>query len=480
MRKYFILVQYIYIYMKIKCEICEKEFDRFIHWRHLREHGLTSDEYKSKYGNISIPGKFTLPEERKNKISQGVMCYASNNSSVMRDRTAKAIATKIKNGYDFGSSMRGKKQTEFSKLKSSETIKKVNEQRKHKSDIKISQALVSANLILENSLSDTVFKLHCVACNSNFNFTKQYLQPSKFKLELCPTCYPRKKPTSEKENAVYTFVKSICPSAVQSYRSKYHGKEIDIFVPELNIGIEFNGLYWHSEDVLESNNRSKISDLEKMRWANENNIRLIQIFEDEWDLHQDIVKSRLSSILRGTLPKIFARKCQVKKISGHSAAVFCDTNHIMGAGRSNACYGLFLDGQLVSVMTFSKSNLSRKISSWELNRFCSLMNHQIVGGASKLFAAFLREVSPLSVISYSDNRWSSGGVYSALGFEKLTDGTPNYWYVKPNHPARIHRFTLRKPANFQSDMTERELRASEGYFRIWDCGSSKWVWTANS
>jgi len=76
-------------------------------------------------------------------------------------------------------------------------------------------------------------------------------------------------------------------------------------------------------------------------------------------------------------------------------------------------------------MTFSKSNLSRKISSWELNRFCSLMNHQIVGGASKLFAAFLREVSPLSVISYSDNRWSSGGVYSALGFEKLTDGTPN-------------------------------------------------------
>jgi hypothetical protein len=466
--------------MKIQCKICGSEFDRFIHWTHLRDHGLTSIEYKNLHGPISIPGKFTLPEERRQKISNGIKKYADDNAIAMQSRTAKAIATKIKNGYDFGSAMRGKKQSESSKNKSRETIKQLNQKRKIQSDIVITKALNDSKLVLHSNIIDTVVKLECSVCNTNFTFTKQYLQPSKFKLELCPTCHPRKKPISGKENEVYTFVKTLCPSAVQSYRSKYHSKEIDMFIPELNIGIEFNGLYWHSEDVLESNNRNKHSDFEKMEWAEKQSIRLIQIFEDEWDLHQDIVKSRLSSILHSAMPRVFARKCKVIKISGNEAAIFCNANHIMGAGRSNTCYGLFHDDTLISVMTFSKSNISRKVAGWELNRFCSLINTNVIGGASRLFTAFIRDEKPESVISYSDNRWSNGGVYAQLGFDKINSGTPNYWYVKPNHPSRIHRFTLRKPVTCPTGITERELRSSEGYYRIWDCGSSKWVWNIKS
>ena len=465
--------------MSISCKICSKEFQEFIHWTHLKLHGLNSAEYKKQYGAISSPGR-TIPAERKEKISQGVSKFGKENPNIMRLRTQKAINTKLNNGYDFGSPMRGKTQTEKSKDKSRETIALLNKKRTDQSNGNISTFLKDANLTLNNDISEWVFSLTCNSCSTAFTFTKQYFQPAKFTQSICPTCYPRSKPVSGKEQALYDFVSSICPSAIQSYREKYHSKEIDIFVPELNLGIEFNGLYWHSEEVLLSNNRSPKADFDKLQWASSKGIRLIQIFEDEWDVNPELVKSRLSDLLHAhNCLRVFARNCSAKKITGHEAAVFCQQNHIMGKGRSNACYGLFDQGKLVSVMTFTTSNLSRKGTSWELNRFCSLANVKVVGGASKLFTAFIREYDPDSVISYSDNRWSEGKVYAVLGFEKVHSGISNFWYTKANLAKRIHRFTLRKRPHEPIDQAAHVLRKQEGYSRIWDSGSAKWQWSKN-
>jgi len=466
--------------MSINCKICNEEFPRFIHWRHLKTHGYDSDSYKREFGPISDPTVYVMPEERKQRISASVVKYASAHSDIMKERTKKAIQTKKENGYDFGLPMRGKKQTEVSKQKSRETILATNAKRRERSNKSIIQKINDLNLTLINSISDITFSLTCNTCGTNFSFTKQYFQPSKFKQTICPTCYPRSKPVSKKEQELYDFIKKLCPTAIQSYRAQYHDKEIDIFIPELNIGIEFNGLYWHSEEVLLSNNRNKLVDRDKLIWAKKNNIRLIQIFEDEWDLSPQIVKSRLQNILGVSDIKVYARKCSLQKITGSAAAKFCNDNHIMGKGRSNACYGLYYDKNLVSVMTFSKSNLSRKIAGWELNRFCSKTGYSIVGGASKLFSAFIKEHSPASIVSYSDNRWSDGDVYEKLGFTKVHDGIPNYWYIKPNYPKGIHRFTLRKTKKDPDNITEYQLRANEGFSRIWDSGSSKWVWTTSN
>ena len=247
-------------------------------------------------------------------------------------------------------------------------------------------------------------------------------------------------------------------------------------MPSLNTGFEFNGLYWHSEDVLTTNNQSKTKDYEKLLKAKSISIRLIQIFEDEWHLKQQIVQSRIQNILGKTQQVIYARKCTVAEIDSASAAKFCNHNHIMGAGRSNVRYGLFQNGLLLSVMTFSKSNLSRKIDGWELNRFCTAIGHQVVGGASKLFSAFVRNANPTEIVSYSDNRWSDGKLYHNLGFGLTHSGAPNYWYISPNCAARIHRFTLRKNSNDDPLLTESILRKQQGYSRVWDSGSSRWQW----
>ena len=153
----------------------------------------------------------------------------------------------------------------------------------------------------------------------------------------------------------------------------------------------------------------------------------------------------------------------------------------MGAGRSKIAYGLYYNQELVSVMSFSKNNPSRKFINnddiWELDRFATKLNTTISGAAQKIYSHFIKKHDPKKVISYSDNRWNSGKVYELMGFEKENDGTPNYWYFRPNDSVRYHRYTLRKNANDDQSLTEYENRLQQGYLRIWDCGSSKWVWT---
>jgi hypothetical protein len=129
-------------------------------------------------------------------------------------------------------------------------------------------------------------------------------------------------------------------------------------------------------------------------------------------------------------------------------------------------------------MTFTNNNISRRLKNiWEINRFSSILDTTIVGGASKLFSYFIKNYSPETVISYADNRWSKGELYQQLGFIKIHDGIPNYWYVFPNQKQRIHRYSLRKTSDDDCNLTEYEIRNQEGFFRIWDCGSAKWVWT---
>ena len=154
---------------------------------------------------------------------------------------------------------------------------------------------------------------------------------------------------------------------------------------------------------------------------------------------------------------------------------------MQGSGSASVAMGLYLDDQLVNVATFSKPNISKGANqvaegAWELNRMCSLHNVIIRGGANKLFKQFVKLYDPTQVITYCDLRWNTGGVYSQMGFSKVNDGVPNYWYLQLPEIKRMHRFGLRKNDQDLSELTEWENRKLQGYDRIWDCGNSKWIW----
>lgn len=415
-------------------------------------------------------------EERKKKISEKIKQYAQLNAEEMKQRAKKAVETKIKNNYDFGRNMRGRKHSEDTLAKISAASRNNNKKKIEKSHNTILKNIELSNLKLTNSIEQNKLDLTCTMCGRFFSFTKQYFQNSKFKIEICPGCFPRKIFKSQGEQELFDFISSIDSTAVNNFRAHYHEKEIDVYLPEKNIGFEYNGLYWHSESVLEYNNKDPKSDYEKYKHFLDKGIRLYQIFEDEWKNKKDIVKSRIKNILGATSNKIYARNCVVKTIDSKTSSEFVNKFHIMGNGRSNIRLGLYYNEQLVSVMTFTKNNLSRKSTDWEINRFVSLDNTVVIGGASKLFKRFIEIENPKSVISYADNRWSDGNLYKTMGFEKSSEGTPNYWYFLPNGDFRIHRFNLRKNKSDDSQLTEYQNRLNQGYLRIWDCGSSKWIW----
>ena len=76
--------------------------------------------------------------------------------------------------------------------------------------------------------------------------------------------------SSFKEKELYDFIKLIYSGEIiTSYRS---GLEIDIYLPELKIGFEFNGLYWHSELFKDKNYH-----LDKTKYFKENGIRIIHV-----------------------------------------------------------------------------------------------------------------------------------------------------------------------------------------------------------
>ena len=133
---------------------------------------------------------------------------------------------------------------------------------------------------------------------------------------------------------------------------------------------------------------------------------------------------------------------------------------------------------MVSLMTFSKGRIimGGKKDEWELTRFCNLLDTNVIGAANKLFQYFLKTYHPEKVISYSDIRLFKGEMYEKLGFTKISQSKPNYWYVI--NGMRYHRFNFRKSIllkqGYDTDKTERDIMFDRKIYRIYDCGNIKW------
>ena len=278
------------------------------------------------------------------------------------------------------------------------------------------------SLVNFNSARDKV-KIICPIHGEFEQFVCNHLHENKG----CLKCFQEQK-YSKAEEEIYNYLKQLIPdlNILKNNRNILdNGKELDLYIPELSLAIEYNGLYWHSEKYRENNYHQ-----EKYKECLSKGIRLIQIFEDEWLNHEDIVKDRLKHILNLTENKIYARKCKIMKLENKDVRDFLDDNHIQGYCNAQVIYGLFYDTglceELVSLMSFDKQV---KDGVYEFLRFVSLKDYSVIGGASKLFNHFIKEHKPEEIYSYCDLRWSQGNLYKALGFEEISIRKPNYFYI---------------------------------------------------
>lgn len=335
-----------------------------------------------------------------------------------------------------------------------------------------------------NKNTSKPYSFECTKCNNVFTSTLL----GSGKIPICRKCFPIVK-NSKLEEIIKDFLNQNKIKHIDNNRSILNGNEIDIYLPDFNLGIEINGNYFHSETYGE---KDKNYHLNKTIVSNEKNIKLVQIFEDELLLKQDITLSRLSGLLNLN-KKISARKCEIKEINKNESKIFLDANHIQGNSIDKFRYGLFFNGELVSVMTFGSKRKSlgfknKNNNEYELTRFCNKINTNVIGGFSKLLSFFCEKYNPEKIITYADIRWSGINpektVYYKNNFTFLETTPPNYWYIDTKHfLVRYHRFSFRKDLlvkqGYDSNKTEWEIMKERKFDRIWDCGTMKFELNLN-
>ena len=318
------------------------------------------------------------------------------------------------------------------------------------------------------------YKMKC-DCGKKHHFeTNSHLYHSRLNHDKkqCTICYPVSDNSSFKELELYEFIKSIYDGdIIRSYRDSL---EIDIYLPDLNIGFEFNGLYWHSELFKEKNYH-----LNKTNHFKNKNIRIIHIWEDDWDNKKDIIKSQILNWIKKTSKKIYARKCIVKEIKTvDEYKNFLNNNHIQGYVSSSIKIGLYYNEKLVSIMTFDHFEGRKKMNDneWNLSRFCNILNTNVLGGASKLLNYFIRKYNPKRIISFADKSWSVGHLYTNLGFNIIKISYPNYSYLVDKKRSNKQKWKKSKlvKLGYDSNLSESKIMEDNfGAYKIFDCGQIK-------
>jgi len=295
----------------------------------------------------------------------------------------------------------------------------------------------------------------------------------------CPACLSSHH--TKWEIDLKNFLQDLGVSVLSNDRSTVLGSkgrylEIDLLVPEKNIGIELNGIYWHTEDQREESQHL----LRKTQLAECAGLRVIHFLDNEYNLKPEIVKSMIRVKLGLCRDRIYARKCEVKELSTEDYRNFLEKNHLHGYIPSSTRLGLYYKSELVFVCGFGVSRFSRNgNSSTELYRSCSKLNTNVLGGLSKLLKNFLDKKPHVREIqTFADRRFSTPHSYEKVGF-KLCDTTdPNYYYTKDfvNLESRIkyqkHKLKDILPI-FDPVKTEVENMRDNGFKIFKDCGNYK-------
>jgi hypothetical protein len=288
-----------------------------------------------------------------------------------------------------------------------------------------------------------------------------------------PICFACEAPA--KQQMQWSFIRELEEryGIVATHNFRLENKQrLDAMFHEQRIGIEINGIYWHSQAAP----RPPTPDYHqlKIEQAKRQNIRLITIWEDQIRDKKEIILGRFDSIFRPT--RIGARKCSLQSIDAVQARAFFEKNHLDGWVRGGSSYyGLFHDGELVMAAMLGVPRYGKDKTSLELLRLATSPGLVIVGGISKILSKIQ---SPIQ--TYASLEWGGDG-YLKAGFVRTGKTAPGYFYYERAGAKRKHRLALSK-ANFtkttglpyDNSKTEEENARLAGFFRCYTAGSYRY------
>lgn len=330
----------------------------------------------------------------------------------------------------------------------------------------------SEEYFVENYSKDFEFEFECKKCGNKF--LSRHIAGCHM---LCPKCYPRTSSFSERQ--ISEYLKNIYDgNIVLNSKNVISPYELDIYIPEKKLAIEFDGLYWHAFENFLKSKGDKNYHLEKTELCEKKGIQLIHIFEDEWKYKQKIVKNCLKNILNLTNEtQIDYNNLEIKEISNSESEKFIAENSLQDNINSKIRLGLFEKDKLIAVMLFGKTRC-KKTYEWELLRFCIKQNSIDCNAAfRKLLDFFEDSFKPKSLVAYVDRRWNTQKLYADCGFKLFKKTKPNYFYIDCKHQQRFKNFHFKKEImknifkNYNDSLSEYQNMRNNGYETIYDCGN---------
>lgn len=465
-----------------KCLTCGVSIKKFLNFKH---------NYKTNFCCVSCMNKHPKTQEKKNKTTlrkhgKSSIWQVEKIVKKRQDTCIKRFGTPSPLHKDEKGGIRNKIKSTWNKTLGTDNpnknkavlSKRINTYKQNHilTIIEDNKNMAPLFNVQEYKSSDYFLKWKCKECNQEFS-----AKPSR--AVICPTCFPKNRSKLQNSllNDIRCFYKNnIFTDIKKPLDNKF---EIDIFLSDINLGIEVNGNYWHSE--LKGSNKNY--HINKSNFAKSKEIKLLNFFEDEVLFKRDIVLSMIKSNLNMSEHRIFARKCAIKEISKKESEIFLNANHIQGLTNRNASgfisYGLYLDNDLLCCGAFCKPRFNKNFE-WELLRFATKLDYNVAGGFSKILSKFISDMNPKNLLSYADKRYSVGNVYLKNGFTFLQTTAPNYFYLHKNdYLTRINRMKFQKHKLekqlqiFDPNLTEWENMQNNHYDRIWDCGTDVFIYS---
>ena len=297
----------------------------------------------------------------------------------------------------------------------------------------------------------------------------------KNKIDICLHCNKLNNNISQGHRDIIKIFNSNNLEIETNNRKIINPYELDIYCPKFNLAIEFNGLFYHSTKDKYSIGKDKNYHIDKKKMCLEKNIDLIHVWEDDWELKKDLVKSIINNRL-GLTTKIGARKCLIKEVNKEESKEFLEKNHIQSDCVESKRYGLYSNNELISLATFKL--MKRDTGIYELKRFCNKQGISVIGGLSKLFKHFIKEIDPVEIISFCDNDYFKGNIYYSIGMILVDDFIPNYWWSNGLERFDRRNFTKKKlvKSGENKNLTEVVIMESKGWLKYHGSGNKKFIW----
>lgn len=272
---------------------------------------------------------------------------------------------------------------------------------------------------------------------------------------------------SNDELEIHSFLNDNNIPFEKNNRTILNKKELDVYIPEYNLAIEYNGTYWHSELYKDKNYH-----FNKSRLCEEKGIRLIHVWEYEWSNKRQcpILKNIILSACGKIQNKIYARNCRLEIKKSNEMKQFFEENNIQGFRGGKFAICLIYNNEIVMAYMMGSAFFGKGKYEWEVIRGATKLGYTVVGGASKIWKYFKDNYNPKSCVYYVDyNYFNGNSIFHLDDNFKLIKIQPSFknWWVNEN---------LIKNREPKKNKEIKELKKEGLVIPIYNAGTKVYVW----